>query len=108
MYSQEQLEKALALHSRLVHSGLDPDYAELRVLRALDSLERKEMVQVAAEIVESSEDRWKGRETSSSSDKGDFFDELRRRIEAERAAQRQRGQSAKERLGMLQRGETGR
>ena len=97
MYTQEQLEKALALHTRLVSSVLDPDYAELRVLRALDTLGTKATSDVAVEIVESAEDRWKGRE-SGSSGSGNFFDELRRRIEAERAAQRQRGTSAKERL----------
>ena len=93
MYTQEQLEKALALHTRLVHSGLDPDYAELRVLRAVDALGTKAVPDVAAEIVETTEDRWKGRETVTAGGKGNFFDELRRRIEAERAAQRQRGRT---------------
>ena len=100
MYTQEQMEKALALHTRLVHAGLDPDYAELRVLRAVDALGTTAVADVAAEIVETTEGRWKGRESGSSGG-GNFFDELRRRIEAERAAQRQRGSSAKERLGVL-------
>jgi hypothetical protein len=90
MYTQEQLERALALHTRLVHSGLDPDYAELRVLRALDSLGTTAVAEVAAEIVESAEERWKGRDTVTSGGKGNFFDELRRRIEAERSAKRRR------------------
>ena len=92
MYTQEQLEKALALHTRLVSSGLDPDYAELRVLRAADTLGTNAVPDVAAEIVAGAEDRWKGRESGSSGG-GNFFDELRRRIEAERTTKRQRSRT---------------
>jgi hypothetical protein len=96
-YSQEQLEQALALHSRLVQAGLDPDYAELRVLRSLDGIENASVDEVAGEIVGKAPDRWKaGSEEPDPSTS--FFDELRRRIEAERAAQRKPGPSAAERL----------
>jgi len=102
-YTQEQLEKALALHTRLVRSGLDPDYAELRVVRALDRMESTPVEQLATDIEDSTDERWKAGQ-SDSRGSGNFFDELRRRIEAERAEQRNRGSSAKERLGAMTRG----
>ena len=104
MYTQKHVEKVLALHTRLVHSGLDPDYAELRALRVLDRVEDASVEEVAQEIIDGAEARWKD-QPDRSGGKGNFYDELRRRIEAERAAKAQRRKSAKERLDRLCGGE---
>jgi hypothetical protein len=101
MYSQEQVEKLLALHSGLVREGLDPDYAELRVLRLASIIDDVDVRATATEIAEGAEDRWKQPAPESSEPAGNYFDNLRRQLEAERASKRTDNQKAHERLERL-------
>ncbi len=97
MYTLKQLETALALQTRLVRAGVDANYAELRVLRSLDRIDDEPIDKVADEIVAATEDRWM--RPPEPTDSGDnFYNELRRRLEVERAAKENQRASTKKRL----------
>ena len=101
MYSQEQVEKLLAQHSGLVRGGLDPDYAELRVLRLAGTIDEVDVRAAASEIVDGAEERWKQPALHETDTAGNYFDNLRRQLEAERASKRTDNQKARERLERL-------
>jgi hypothetical protein len=101
MYTQEQVEKLLALHSGLVRRGLDPDYAELRVLRLTETIDEIDVRKTAQQIADDSEDRWKQPESGTSESGGNYFDNLRRHLEAERGQKRSEKQKIREKLEQL-------
>lgn len=84
-YTQEELERALKLQQRLAAAGVDQDYAEIRVQRVLDRLNEPAET-LAEEILGSTPEKFMDAPKDSAS--GTFHDELRRRIEAEKAAKR--------------------
>ena len=101
MYSQEQMEKLLALHTKLVRGGLDPDYAELRVLRLASGIDDVSVKDTATEIIDGTEERWKQKPDSGDDSGHSFYDELRRRLEAERASKAGPSAAARKKLERL-------
>lgn len=101
MNTTQRIEKLLALQTRLVRGGLAPDHAE-QVVKVMSRSDSAAVEEIAQGIVDASEDWDQQPQANADAPTSDnYFDRLRRRIELEREAQRSRGSSAKERLGVL-------